>query len=164
MRDAEGWPPDLRRMEGDMPFQRRVWRVQRMAWVAMVLVVAAAMAGAFGGDGPLALGRHQEGGATIEWARIQRIGAAAPIRITLPPGDGALRLSPDFLESWRLRAVTPPPLGVQAGPDGYRLEPAGTEAGAVLVLEAEATGWPGLRRLRLRAAGQDFDLPVLVWP
>ncbi len=164
MRDTGGWRPDLRGMDCDMPFQRPVRRMQRIAWLLMPAVLALVLAGAFGRGGRLAAAERNQGGVTVEWARIQRLGAPIPLRVTLPPGDGAIRLDSGFLRSWRLREVTPQPRAIQAGPDGARLLPAATDAGATVVMEAEPRGWPGPRRLRIRAGGQDFDLPVLVWP
>lgn len=160
MSGTGGWRPELRRMGGDVPFQRRVWRTPRGAGVAMLSIVVAALAGAFGGGSPMAEGSRHQGGVEVQWSRIQRLGVVAPLRLSLPADKAVIRFDSELLDGWRLRNVTPEPMAVQAGPDGYRF----AAAGAVVVLETEAIGWPGPRRLRLRAGGEDFDLPVLVWP
>lgn len=169
MVEVAGLPPDLRRMEGDMPFQRRFWRMQRLAWVAMASLVLAALAGGFGGGGPLAEGVHRQAGVEIAWSRIQRLGAVTPMRVQLAGmTDGeaaALRFEPGFLAEWRLRGMLPAPRAADAGAAGLRLVPASAgDGGAAVVLRVEPIGWPGFRRLRVQAGGQAFDLFVLVWP
>ena len=141
-------PPEIAAIERDIAFQRRAWRAERIGWAGMLAVVAAALLGAFGGGGPIAGAEARIGGLSVEWARVQRLGATTPLRIALPMGTEvpAPRLPPDFARRWRLRDAAPP-----AG-------------GPVIALHLEPLGPPGPRRLRLEVAGQALDLPVFVWP
>lgn len=162
-------PPEIARMEHDMPFQRRVWRAERIGWAAMAALVVAALAGLSGAGGPLAEGSAEAGGVRVDWPRIHRLGRAAPIRIALPAEPGAaeaeIRLDPALVSSWRLDRVVPEPRESRAGPEGLVLRLGRDDAGgAAVMLLAEPEGAPGPRRLRLSAAGRELDLPVFVWP
>ncbi|MGG5812095.1 hypothetical protein [Falsiroseomonas sp. CW058] len=160
-------PPEIARMERDLPFQRRTWRAQRVGWAAMAMLVAAALAGLFGGGGWLAAGEAEDGGLRAEWPRIQRLGLAEPLRMVLPAADGLaeLRLDAGAAARWRLRDATPPPLDAAAGPGGLVLRIGRDGAGpAAIVLHLEPIGAPGPRRLRVESGGRALDLPIFVWP
>jgi hypothetical protein len=64
-------------------FQRRSWAVQRTAWIASCLVLAAALAGAFG-DGPLASRTVVVGDVTFAFERVQRAERPADYRVAAP--------------------------------------------------------------------------------
>jgi hypothetical protein len=162
-------PPEIARIEAGIGFQRRVWRAERIGWVAMLALVAAALGGLFGGGGPLARGEAGDGGLRADWPRIARLGAGAPIRVTLPPEPGAqvaeLRLPADFPARWRLREIAPTPLEAEGGAGAFVLRlRRDAEGRAAVAIEAEPEGGPGPRRLRLESAGRVLDLPVFVWP
>jgi len=97
-----------------LAFQRLEWRVQRIAWAIMALILAATLAGAFG-SGPLA--HSKVGGApnglSLEYDRIARYGAPAPLDflVTSPAANGELRLwiARDFLDVVEMQRVTPEP-------------------------------------------------------
>jgi hypothetical protein len=140
-------PAEIARIEGDLAFQGRVWRAERIAWIAMLALVGAALAGVFGAGGPLAGASTARGAVEVSWPRMQRLGRVAEIRIAGPAG--ALHLDPAFADGWRLHGTTPP--GGAAGP-GLR------------VLHVEPLSGPGPRRLRFAVGATAFDLPVFVWP
>ncbi len=162
-------PPEIARIEAGIGFQRRVWRAERIGWALMLAVVLAALGGLFGGGGPLARGEAADGGLEAEWPRMARLGAAAPIRVTLPPEPGAreaeLLLPPDFAANWQVRAIAPAPIEMEGGAGALVLRLRRDAAGrAAVAIEAEPAGRPGPRRLRLGSAGRVLDLPVFVWP
>jgi hypothetical protein len=68
--------------DGVTPFQRKMWRAQRIAWRVMMALVVAALFGAFG-DGPLtdATARSATGHTTVRWYRVVR--AQAPFDLEL---------------------------------------------------------------------------------
>lgn len=162
-------PPEIARIEAAIGFQRKVWRAERIGWLAMAATVLAAMGGLLGGEGPLARGRAAAGGLEAEWPRIARLGAAATIRLTLPAEPGAppaeLRLPPEFPRDWRLRSAAPTPLEAESGPRAFILRiRRDAEGAAGVTLDAEPTGGIGPRRLRVEAGGRTLDLAVFVWP
>ncbi|WP_270933726.1 hypothetical protein [Falsiroseomonas oryzae] len=160
-------PAEIARIDRDIAFQRHVWRLQRVAWLAMAALVVAACLGLFGGGGPFADQDRQIGDVQASWARMQRLGRTDPIRLDLPSrgGDADVRLAGDFPRLWRLHDTTPPPLSTGTAGAGLVLR-FGRDADGVarIALHAEPIGAPGPRRLRIVADGQSLDLPVLVWP
>ena len=73
----------------DLDFQRRSWTVQRAGWVVMVLIVAAALAGVFGG-GPVSDARAGDANLlTINYQRFVRL--ESPEKITFNVGRAAAR-------------------------------------------------------------------------
>jgi hypothetical protein len=160
-------PAEIARLEQTIGFQHRFWRAERIAWLALVAFVVAALLGAFGAGGVLSDVETSAGGVRVEWPRIARRGRVAEIRVELPPAPGAeqaaLQLTPGFHRAWRLRDTTPPPEGA-AGSEGLVLRFGRDTGAAWIALHVEPLGAPGPRRLRLVAGGQAFDLPVFVWP
>ncbi len=97
-----------------LAFQKLEWRVQRIAWVVMALIIAATLVGAFG-DGALA--RSRAGGAAnglfLRYDRIARHHALTSLDFLImsPPARGETRLwiARDFLDAQRLLTITPEP-------------------------------------------------------
>jgi hypothetical protein len=140
-------PPEITRIEAQLGFQRRFWVAERIGWLIMVGLLLAALLGLLGAGGLLGTAERQVEGVSVTWARFQRLGRAAPLHITLPPGvSAALRPPPGFAARWRVHDTT-------AGADGRDL-----------ALHVEPVGTPGPQRLRLEVAGRMLDLPVFVWP
>jgi hypothetical protein len=112
-------------LDEDLRFQKRQWKVQRVAWVVWVLVLVAAVAGLFG-SGPLSNGTIGEEGGPLwaEYQRFERHQGQSELKVFLgrgaaSAGEGRVWLGRDFLEGIQLEAVTPPPLRVDAGPDRH---------------------------------------------
>lgn len=112
-------------LEEDLRFQKRQWKVQRIAWVVWLLVLVAAVAGLFG-SGPLSNGTAGEEGGPLwaEYQRFERHQGPSDLKVFLGPGaasggEGRVWLGRDYLESVELESVTPPPLRVEAGADRY---------------------------------------------
>lgn len=110
-------------IDEDRAHQRRGWRMERVAWGAMALVLVAATLGLFG-YGPLS--RATAGspeGLSMEYDRFQRAKAPTEYRFDVDPAlaaDGRLRLRFDrsLLDEVELQSVVPEPEAVRAGP-GY---------------------------------------------
>jgi len=102
----------------DMEFQRRSWKVQRVGWGVIGLIVAAAIAGWFG-TGPLANAHVQSAVFEIEYERFVRRHRATEltVRALAPAGSGALRLVIDnhYLERAQISDIVPPPLRKEGG-------------------------------------------------
>jgi hypothetical protein len=140
-------PPEIRRIEEQMGFQRRFWAVERIGWLAMAGLIVAALLGLSGAGGPIASAQRQVDGVSVGWPRFQRLGRAAAVRVVLPPGMATAPAPALHAPApWRLRDVT------------------GAADGREVTLHVEPTGAPGPRQLRLVVAGRMLDLPVFVWP
>ena len=136
--------------------QRRVWRVQRVAWVLMALVVLAALLGLLG-SGPLSRRSvtSADGSVRVEYERFLRRGASTTLRIHAGRAGNetalAVWLARPYLEDVRINSVQPPPERVHASYDRliWNFEVSARDRGAALMvtihLVPEAMG-------RLRAA------------
>jgi hypothetical protein len=112
-------------LDEDLRFQKRQWKVQRVAWVVWLVVLAAAVAGLFG-SGPLSNGTAGEEGGPLwaEYHRFERYQGPSDLKVFFGPGaasggEGRVWLARDYLESIELEAVTPTPLRVEAGADRH---------------------------------------------
>ncbi|MBL0968407.1 MAG: hypothetical protein IBJ02_04785 [Brevundimonas sp.] len=81
----------------DTGFQRRFWRIQRIAWAGFALVIVAALLGLTGAGGPLSRSVVRTPDGLIDSPRISRWSAAEELRFELSGRDGArIDLSPGF--------------------------------------------------------------------
>ncbi len=115
-------PPGFE-LEQDLRFQRVAWRVERVSWLIMALIVVAALAGVFGG-GPLG---HARAGAAgdplrIEYDRFARVQSNYTVRADAVVSTGAsrleLRFGSDFLDMFHVEQITPAPISWQLTGDG----------------------------------------------
>jgi hypothetical protein len=96
---------------------RAAWRVQRVGWTAMVLLMLAGLLGLFG-DGPLAYAHARANGLTLEYDRFARHGATSYLAAQIAPaalrGDSAkLWLTQKYLDGIDLESVAPEPQRVE---------------------------------------------------
>ena len=113
--------PSLDDFDEVMRHHRAAWRVERVGWVVMALVLAAALLGLFG-DGPLS--RAQAGSArtlSAEYDRLVRSSAPTQLRLLVHPsvatqGEVRLRIDRTLLEHMELDSILPEPARQVAGP------------------------------------------------
>lgn len=110
----------------DLPFQRWQWSAQRWGWLALVLVVVAALLGLLG-SGPLSgtSAENADGSLRVEYDRFLRRGSPATLRVRLNPGptpDGTVRLCLDeqYLRHVQILQITPRPEREEAGRERHR--------------------------------------------
>jgi hypothetical protein len=106
-------------IDEDLNFQRREWKIQRGGWVAMALVIIAALLGVFG-TGPLSSATIEGEGLRLEHERFCRLERGTDLRFTLAgTGDPALLLiGGEYLDRVMIERITPEPVkveGVSAG-------------------------------------------------
>jgi hypothetical protein len=150
----------------EIDFQRRAWRVQRMVWVAMALLLGAAMLGFFG-LGPLSrIELTVAPGVSVEYHRWARAHAPLQLRFLVgetSAGPGRLHLSHSLLSRVRVVRIEPEPTETRADPEGityqFRIDP---PVPVVFHVEPERAGRVAGR---VRAGdGAPVELPLLVWP
>jgi hypothetical protein len=107
-------------MDDDLPFQRRQWRVQRVARLLFALVPIAAVLGLFG-DGPLSTTTRGQlsDPVTVSYERFARRHASTRLefrlrRDSLSAGEARLAVSPSYLERVHLDAITPQPVRIES--------------------------------------------------
>jgi hypothetical protein len=124
-------------LDEDLPFQRRMWRLERMSWALMGAIVVAAFAGLFGG-GPVSQATltlydpsHPAQPPTLRYERFARAHSESRFVLTqITPPDGTsvtIWLSDDYLSAVDVGHITPEPLYEELGSSGvlYHFRPQG---------------------------------------
>jgi hypothetical protein len=105
-----------------MRHHRAAWRVERIGWLLMVLVLAATLLGVFG-DGPLS---HARSGSSqhlsVRYDRLLRSSAPAQYAFVAnaagaSAGELRLRFDRSLMEDIELDSIVPQPETEDAGPD-----------------------------------------------
>ncbi len=133
-------------IDHDVHFQRRDWRAQRIGRIMMFLILAAAIAGAFG-DGPLSTRRDRSanGRLEVEYDRVARHGAPYPLRLNISAdavGDSTVDIWIDqqYVQGLVMREISPSPTETWAGGERliYRFNLAEIPKPVVIVFHADA--------------------------
>ena len=126
-------------IDQDLPFQRRSWIAQRIGWVAMAAIVAAALAGLFG-SGPLSDSRSEVPGLmSVQYQRFARYETDETLTVRLePPATGAdlvrVSLAQPFLDAVTMERIQPAPARVEAADGRLVYALAVAERGAPMVV------------------------------
>ena len=112
-------------IDQSLEFQYREWKVERVGWILMALVISGALLGFFGGAGPFSTGSVEGGGATpfrLEYYRFGRFKSQSTLRVQVAPGvtradTVAFWISQSFLRGVTIDQVTPAPKSVEVGPE-----------------------------------------------
>lgn len=109
------------RLIGEDPsFQRRAWRLERMAWIAMSFVILAGLIGAFG-HGPLSYATAHGRGVLLDYQRILRTGLEYELILRLhdeAQGSTSMRVDKALLDAFSLLDVQPTPARNTSDRDG----------------------------------------------
>jgi hypothetical protein len=105
-----------------MRHHRTAWRVERVGWTIVAVLLMASMFGMFG-DGPLSRAGAGSGDFHVEYRRLLRSSAPAEFRFRTN-GSAAqgglirLRISRSLIDRMEIESIVPQPLRQVAGP-GY---------------------------------------------
>jgi hypothetical protein len=109
-----GNPPGLE-IDQDLDFQRKEWRVERIAWAALTIIVLLALLGLFG-TGPLssATASSDDDGLVLDYERFVRHDGEASLDIQVSPdqvseGEIELWISTAYLDKVRIESISPQP-------------------------------------------------------
>jgi hypothetical protein len=137
-------------IDEDMDFQRRSWRVQRVAWGAMVLLLLAAFAG-FLGSGPASrASRAIPDLLTVEHQRFSRFQSPETLSVQVAPAATRERsvrlwLDRDYVDQSRIESIVPAPVRVDGASDRVVYEFATVTPGMPLtisfLLQPERVGY-----------------------
>lgn len=127
-------------LDEDRAHQRVEWRIERVGWSIMVLLVVAALLGLLG-DGLLGEARQgRSDGLAVEYQRLQRAAAPTEYRFSVGPalasaGRVKLRFDAALLEDAELLSVVPEPETVTTGPEyiefAFAVQDAGEAPGRI---------------------------------
>lgn len=147
-------------------FQRRSWTIERVAWVAMALLVVAGLFGLFGG-GPLGQRTLYAGGIELRHDAFARLGTPAllDLRVT-PSGEGTrVTLASRFFARIRVEHVWPTPERIEASGEWTTFHLASRGPGPLHVRVAIVPEEIGLLDGSVRSeAGDALPFRVLVYP
>lgn len=156
-------------IDQDLNFERRSWRLQRVAWVIGTLVLIAALAGVFG-HGPMsdASVESSDGALRLDYSRLTRSQSPSDLNFEIGPtaprqgGQARLWIDRAFLNGSRIDRITPEPAEVATrgdrmvytfhAPEGATahvrfhldVESLGSRAGAAGLLAADGSDGPSI--------------------
>ena len=96
------------------------WRVQRVGWVCMLLVVLAAMTGVFG-SGPFSEAEVAGEGVRLKYSRFTRVTTPVALDITLdhPTENATLSISREYLHCFEVSGILPQPVSSRTTRDQH---------------------------------------------
>jgi hypothetical protein len=135
----------------DLPFEHRWWRVQRICWGVMILLLLGGVAGVFG-NGPLSevTANSPDGALQVRYERLARRETPAILELhlkkpVLARGQVRIRLNHTLVSRLRIKTIVPAPLKTEPLADGarftFRTDPTVDSA---TVLFVEDPSRPGL--------------------
>lgn len=159
------------RPEAVMRHHRAAWRLERVAWGVMALLLLATLLGAFGG-GPLSHARSSAGPASLEYERLMRAAAPTVYRLRVEPAMAAngrvpVRIDQALVDLMQLQSIVPQPESVTAGP-GYtefvfRVDP-GRQLPAEIVFRFQPATFGRFRGQLLVAGRESLPVSHVVYP
>ncbi len=109
----------------DLRFQKVMWLIERMGWIAMAMIVAAAMAGLLGGPTARKETRDASGRVHVEYRRFQRHLDPAALRLKIDTQGQSLfelTIGKDLAQAFEIRSVVPAPIEMQAHAGGLLMK------------------------------------------
>ncbi len=108
-------------LKEEIDLQEKGWKVQRIGWVIIALIVIAAALGFFG-LGPVSKQKQQFGNNSIEFERYMRYEAEVEIKLNVTPNNGlaVLTVPQQYLESFEISKVMPQPEKQEIVNDNYQ--------------------------------------------
>lgn len=157
---ARSRPLDL---EENLPFQRRMWAVQRVGWLAIVLVLLLAALGVLG-PGRFSRRIIREAAMTLEYSRVGRMHSAQQVRLLLSSSAGPhrLRIGRELAGALNLERIEPQPAAASSDSIALVFSFAGPAAEILLHARPTRMGWA--RGIVQVDDGPSFTLAQLVLP
>jgi hypothetical protein len=159
---------DIADLVGESPsFQRREWRVDRVGWVVMALILVAGLVGVWGGG---LLGNvtatGSDGRVSVDYDRFVRNLGQSSLIVTFPPGSaeqGAISMSIDqqYLTANEVESTTPEPDSVTARNGRFVFEfPAADDTALTARFDLRPNSGAGVRTATIESDSGD---PVRLW-
>jgi hypothetical protein len=151
---------------------RTEYRVERVAWIGMGLVLVAAV---LGGLGPGLLGQRRlvtpDGSLSVEYSAMERCARRSRLVIRVSPDVSSTRpvqlaLSRPLVDRTELSQVTPPPDRIQTRPGNVVLiyDPAALSAGGPIIYRCEHEHYGPITFDVGLIEGQSVRIQQFVWP
>jgi hypothetical protein len=151
-----------------MSLQRRLWRVERLGWGALVLLVLLTVLGLFS-KGPLSEAEVASADADlrVRFERFERNGAASELVVHARSGaDGkvVLGIDGDFLRSFTVESLQPPPLSSRSRGEGAEYLFAADDQGWVTAHFSLRAQRFGVSHSSVSAAGDTLPIAQFIYP
>ena len=125
----------------DLNVQARMWRIQRVGWAIMLVIVLLALTGLFGrGPASETMAGNINGPLWVEYERFGRYQSPSTLRIHLQPvtspGPRQVWISNSYLSGVEIQQIVPDPMVTKMSDDGLLFEvgTAGKAEAGVLTL------------------------------
>jgi len=156
-------------LEQDLPFQYRQWRIERVGWTVIGLIVLAALSGLFGHH-PLARSTVEtpDQKLVIEYDRFARYESNAEIKVSVAGVENeklfTLWVDEEYLDAFKFMDVVPVPVrgGARQGSRGFVFQTEDSRFTVKLSIQFQSFGL-----VTGGMSGNDGDrvlLHHLVWP
>ena len=112
-------------LDSELPFQRKQWRIERIGWTVMALLILYALAGGVGGGGLLSDAEVvlADGSARVRYEKFARqlTPTTVEINLTQPPDGRPMQLHLDgsYLGSTTIKLIVPEPDTTTIADNGY---------------------------------------------
>ena len=139
----------------DLAFERRQWKVQRVGWIVIAIILLLALLGVFG-NGPLSHAETSAGALRAEYERFTHADAPTTLHIHVrAPGQGNVRLAinRDYLDAIPIQHIRPAPLRVESAGNDQVYEFAAPDAGDLHVSIDASPQAPSLPTAVVRLQG-----------
>jgi hypothetical protein len=134
----------------DLPFENRWWRLQRICWIILVLLLLGGVAGVFG-HGPLSKATIHPPGSELEicYDRLARRETPSLLQLrlekaALASGQVRIRLNRALVDRMQLKQIVPQPLAAEPLADGvrfiFRTDPSRDSAFIVFIVDPTTPG------------------------
>ena len=155
-------------VEDDIAFQRKAWKVERVGWAMLLLLVILTLLGLFS-DGPLSDRRVStaDGALQVEYPRFLRKGARSSMRITLqgaPQASLQVTLEAPFLHAHNVEIIQPHPPLARSDRGGLQLTLAADHTGKASVHLTVRAERVGSTNLGIRTDGHQLTLWQFIYP
>lgn len=155
-------------VEDDIAFQRKAWKVERVGWAVLLLLVILSVLGLFS-DGPLSDRRVStaDGALQVEYPRFLRKGARSSMRITLqgaPQASLQVTLEAPFLHAYNVEIIQPHPPLARSERGGLQLTVPADQAGQATVHLTVRAERVGPTHLGIRFDGHHLALWQFIYP
>jgi len=153
----------------DLTFERREWRVQRVGWGVLALLLLLGLLGAFG-NGPLSHADASAGALRVSYERFAHAQAPTTVIIRVSsPGTDPVRIAIDheYLDTLSVDHIRPTPLRAESNGDDAIYEFAGPSAGELRITLDGTPQKPGLPAATIRLQGpktSTVGIRQLVYP
>lgn len=146
-------------IDEDLDFQKKMWRIQRLGWVVIALLLLAAVLGLFGG-GLLSSAQAHDSGELLQvhYDRFVRMQSPQTLQVSMDGGavqdqQASVWISQDFLDRVRIERIQPQPERVTAQ-DGGQIYQFSARGPLQVTYDLQAKG-PGLYQVELGIPGAD---------